>query len=63
MKCLEAKQPSRKTLKNVKYETPEILIFYKKNEDLVNPPGGWGGVPRILGIKAFLPTFLRIKPL
>ena len=27
------------------------------------PPGGGGGVPRILGIKAFLPTFLRIKPL
>ena len=27
-----------KTLKKVKYETPEILIFYKKNEDLVTPP-------------------------
>ena len=31
---------THKTLKKVNYETPEILIFYKKNEDLVNPPPG-----------------------
>ena len=27
-----------KTLKKVKYETPEILVFYKKNEILVLNP-------------------------
>ena len=52
-----------KTLKKVKYETPEILVFYKKNEILVNPPGGWGGVSRINRNKAFLPIFLRNKAL
>ena len=51
-----------KRWQKVKYETPEILIFYKKNEDLVNPPPGGGGVsPEIQEIRLSYQLFRGIR--
>ena len=41
---------------------PKCPFSYKKNDSTPTPPGGWGGIPKILVLRPYSSKFLVLEP-